>query len=415
MVDIKIKDADGVYRTYEGVSEVELDTTTEGETAVFKNAPDLEEKTVTVTENGTTEITPSTGKDGISKIELTVNVSGGGAGEVDSGVIFIDYDGTIIESWKSADVAGKTALPDNPTHERLVAQGWNWSLADIQDYIADYPEAVVVVGQMYKTASGITEFDISLNKATGKTITLKDSSLKDWGDGTSNTAQTHTYENYGNYTISCNTSYLNESHVTPTSALVAAFLGETINSIGQYSLRYHHSMKYLTIPNKNYSSIEAGYLIQECYALSSLILPPNVPLGAYVGPSYFEFLSLSPTSELKGSSCLSLWCLKHITIPTNTAKIDFNTFYNCCSLKKLIVPSSVTTIENSAFNNAGNILLYDFSKASSVPSLRNNAAFTGINEQAKIIVPDALYNSWIAATNWSSRANYIYKASEVTD
>ena len=37
-------------------------------------APKLEEKAVTITENGTTEITPSAGKDGISKVTATVNV-----------------------------------------------------------------------------------------------------------------------------------------------------------------------------------------------------------------------------------------------------------------------------------------------------------------------------------------------------
>lgn len=38
-------------------------------------APQLEEKAVTITENGTTEITPTAGKDGISKVTATVNVS----------------------------------------------------------------------------------------------------------------------------------------------------------------------------------------------------------------------------------------------------------------------------------------------------------------------------------------------------
>ena len=37
-------------------------------------APQLEEKAVTITENGTTEIIPSEGKDGISKVTATVNV-----------------------------------------------------------------------------------------------------------------------------------------------------------------------------------------------------------------------------------------------------------------------------------------------------------------------------------------------------
>lgn len=36
--------------------------------------PNLEQKTVTITENGTTEVTPTTGKDGMSKVTVTTNV-----------------------------------------------------------------------------------------------------------------------------------------------------------------------------------------------------------------------------------------------------------------------------------------------------------------------------------------------------
>lgn len=36
--------------------------------------PNLEQKTVTITENGTTEVTPTSGKDGISKVTINTNV-----------------------------------------------------------------------------------------------------------------------------------------------------------------------------------------------------------------------------------------------------------------------------------------------------------------------------------------------------
>lgn len=36
--------------------------------------PNLEQKTVTITENGTTEVTPTSGKDGMSKVTVTTNV-----------------------------------------------------------------------------------------------------------------------------------------------------------------------------------------------------------------------------------------------------------------------------------------------------------------------------------------------------
>ena len=44
---------------------------------------DLEDnKTVSITENGVVEITPSEGKDGMKKVTATVNVSGGGSGNI---------------------------------------------------------------------------------------------------------------------------------------------------------------------------------------------------------------------------------------------------------------------------------------------------------------------------------------------
>lgn len=39
------------------------------------STPDLEEQTITITSNGTTEITPSSGKDGLSKVTVTTNVA----------------------------------------------------------------------------------------------------------------------------------------------------------------------------------------------------------------------------------------------------------------------------------------------------------------------------------------------------
>ena len=42
-------------------------------------------------------------------------------------------------------------------------------------------------------------------------------------------------------------------------------------------------------------------------------------------------------------------------------------------------------------------------------------AFNKINTICKIVVPDNLYDQWIAATNWSTYADYIYKASEVSE
>lgn len=73
-------------------------------------------------------------------------------------------------------------------------------------------------------------------------------------------------------------------------------------------------------------------------------------------------------------------------------------------------------INNQAFANCS-ATLYDFRSATSVPNLKYQYAFNGIANGAKIVVPDSLYNDWIAATNWSASSivGHIVKASDYTD
>ena len=52
----------------------------------------------------------------------------------------------------------------------------------------------------------------------------------------------------------------------------------------------------------------------------------------------------------------------------------------------------------------------DCSACTKVPTLANTEAFTDINEDLKIIVPNVLYNQWKSATNWSSFADHIVMA-----
>ena len=58
-----------------------------------------------------------------------------------------------------------------------------------------------------------------------------------------------------------------------------------------------------------------------------------------------------------------------------------------------------------------NLELVDFSEATAIP-IFGTGMFNDTNSTFQIVVPDALYDDWIGASNWSTYASKIVKASE---
>ena len=84
-----------------------------------------------------------------------------------------------------------------------------------------------------------------------------------------------------------------------------------------------------------------------------------------------------------------------------------NAFYNCYSLTSITIPNSVTSIQTGAFYNCYSLIEYDFSTFTSIPTLSDKNAFSGINGICKMLIPSALIDTWKTATNWSAYAKYM--------
>ena len=141
---------------------------------------------------------------------------GGGSSTEKKQVNFIDYDGTILYSYTAEEAQALTALPANPSHGGLIAQGWNWSLENIKSQLTNVG-GDVWVGQMYETESGKTEIDINVDNPVCLSpylaIAVNGTATIDWGDGTATDTVTgtsydtltftpHVYATTGRYTIS---------------------------------------------------------------------------------------------------------------------------------------------------------------------------------------------------------------------
>ena len=64
------------------------------------------------------------------------------------------------------------------------------------------------------------------------------------------------------------------------------------------------------------------------------------------------------------------------------------------------------------FNGCNALELVDMTGSTDVPQLENVNNFDDTNDTYKIVVPDSLYDTWIAATNWASIASHIMKQSD---
>lgn len=83
-----------------------------------------------------------------------------------------------------------------------------------------------------------------------------------------------------------------------------------------------------------------------------------------------------------------------------------------CGMRSIKIGRNITTIEDTAFYYCSNCTIFDFRRATSIPTLESSSAFTQTPSNKEIIVPDILYNDWRSANIWSYLSNNIVKASE---
>lgn len=297
--------------------------------------------------------------------QVTGTYQGGGGGEpqteptIENGVIFMDYDGTIIEEWDVSEVSGKSDLPSNPTHTGLTAQGWNWSLSDIKTYMGTYPR-ILTVGQLYTTVSGASEIDVTLREDTlhpylgiapNGTVTV------DWGDGSAADTLTgtslttlkwanHAYSQPGDYTIKLTASsgtfnfYANGEYSGVLSNTSSYSINRLYNStiqairigpsagIGNYAFFYVSLMKYMTIPNT--VSSFGTYAFYGCSMLESLVVPNGITT---VSNNAFRFC----------------YKLRGLSLPNSLTSIGQYAFYNCLNMRELSLSNSITSLGNYCF------------------------------------------------------------------
>lgn len=396
--------------------------------------------------------------------------TGGGTFEepLEKDVNFYDYDGTRLYSYTKAEFLNLTAMPDNPEHTGLIAQGWNWDFDEAQNFMQKYPK--LIIGQMYITDDGSTRLYVNLEGARLKPsvgFAVNGTATIDWGDGTTpdtvtgtntktNIFTEHEYTSGGLYIIKISSDaiiYLKYDY--NGSGL---FCGkDTTISASYVSIPYRYSIKKIELgnvyidqnaflslsglnsittplPNNtllpywaygNCTALKSlvvakgitqgiSQAINSCTSLKHFILPRGITSYANkfnIGASNLEELILPDTIQYISS--FESGKFSQFVIPDSVTSFNGADAVSAhTNLTEIIVKGSITNIYARTFSGNYNVKRYDFSSYTRVPAMANANAFNNIASDCKIVVPDELYDEWIAATNWSNYASYIIKASE---
>lgn len=312
-----------------------------------------------------------------------------------AGVRFVDYDGTLLHFYNVSEMAAMTELPENPTHEGLTAQGWNWTLAEIKSYLTNYPQATVVVGQMYITDDGNTRLYIHLENserldvsvyyyqsvAGGVKINFGDSELWFAAQSSGHTNMPHSYSEPGDYVIKL--------------------------SVAEGTCHFGRNTAGINILGPDHGA---------CSALRKLEIGSGVVQTGNNGLQYLfelESITMPQTLTTLGSSFMS-YCykLKHITLPRGIITITGYGVYNCYNLRSVSIPYGVTTLQNNCFYNDNN--LEYISIPDSVTTI-GSSIFQVCTKLSSIIFPDSITSVGNAIARGCNNAKYIRLPKHITD
>lgn len=332
--------------------------------------------TINITQNGIHDVTNYASAD--------VNIAGSGGEKT---VFFYDYDGTELYSYTKDAFLALTSMPNNPTHAGLVSQGWNWTLSDAKTFVTNYDE--LDIGQTYTTSSALSEFDIELTPTTGLTVTFNMNGTKDWGDGTTDTTNSHTYSDVGKYTISCDgTSLGNGALFNQSSSNINYFLINAriinVTSIPNSLLNYCYSLETVILPTG--ATYYTG-CIQNCKSLKALIIPSGAQsFDTALSDSYSLETVVFPKSVITvgGYTFQNCFNLKKLVIPS-AISIGSYFAYKCYGLKRLIMSDAVNTIGTNAFCNCYSL---EYVRMSNAITTIGDYAFSRCYSLKNLIIPD---------------------------
>lgn len=333
-------------------------------------------------------------------------------GAPSTGVIFYDYDGTVLHSYTVKEARALTALPNGPVHDGLPFVGWTHTLEEVNSTMK-----ILHVGAMYEPEN--TRLMITLdtyNTQNGVKIyfnqTVSNGVTINWGDGNSDTVS--------------GTGDVNVKHVYSDSYNGLECIIEFIVNSGTFKIGGNYSVFYDTdadverrkksvltdaIIGSN-TTISTGAFVS-CSALKSLVISKGCTISGLAQQAFYDCgitcVILPTNSKIMGNMFGRCEQLETFVIPEGTTfglQNSYSAFWflYCKNLKTIILPSSCV-LDYGAFKNSGVSTVYY--KRATPPQKTNATSIFDTSTLKTIYVPVQSLEEYKTSTYWSDIADKI--------
>ena len=340
-----------------------------------------------------------------------------GAYGIEKDVNFIDYDGSIVASFSEDEFLKLEELPENPVHDGLISQGWNWTLGNAKAHVIKYKK--LYIGQQYLPIKGKSVFQILLPSSAKENLHIGVNGIArimwddNWGtqmilgDSINDIqeipipyvhAGAHSIKILpleGEFSISFNgASYLTAAHIGNSCAIV----GEEFKSCT--------NLKTVSLPNNLQNLGKA--MFKDCINLTSLTIPTSINSISeeFCNNSGLSILSLPNSINSIEKQSFANCNLKTITIPSLVEEIQQQAFYSCNNLSSVVIPSNVQKINEQVFANCSSLIKINF-KSKISPQITDNT-FEVLPQDCIIVIPQGTLDQYQLMNNYPASTIYIY-------
>lgn len=330
-------------------------------------------------------------------------------------VNFYDYDGTLVDSYTAEDFLELTALPANPSHTGLTAQGWNWTLSNAKTQVQAFK--MCDIGQNYITSDGKTRIHISLmggRLSPYLGLCVNGSVDIDWGDGSAHSTLTgsslstllqtpHVYSQSGDYTIiltiTGSAKILGNDNDGGSLLIYKGTTGDE-NSVYRSSINEVNLGNNISLGEYGFAGINAkisiptsitsfeNYSFREANIKCVVIPNATTTIPSYMFISFYGEHTILPY----GITTIKSYCwqnsnIKRIIVPNSVTSMEFSAFYQCKLLRIALLSNNISTLRDNTFYNCFGL------KKSNIPensTATANAMFSSCKSLSNMEIPQGV-------------------------